>query len=541
MKFKFLLSLCIAGTALSVAAQGYKDGIEYYKADQYANAKELLSRNLNNADTDKAASYYYLGCIERIDGNTTNAMKYFNDGVTANPDYAYNYVGLGALALQNHNSKEATDKFKIAEGKGKKDAGVQIAIARAYYQADPVLYEKEIEKRIEKARKINHTDADIYMFEGDMAADQKDWGKSAGRYEMATSFQPDATEGYVKGSAMYLQLNPKYSIQLLKNLLERNPNSALGQRELADKYYLNGYYKEAAEEYAKYIKNPNHFKQDEDRYSFLLFYDGKYQEGYNYATKLLQQDPTHFTAQRYQFMNAAQIPAMKDQLLPMAENLLAAHSDKNKFAAIDYTLIADEFKNAGRIDDAIAVMEMAIKDMPDNASFNKQLAMIYVDANQISKAADVYTGYLKKTEKPGFNDYVQQATFSFYGGIETKKTDPVASDKYFADAAKYAVLAAKEYPESPRPKKIIGDIAIQKAANDKEAASAAFNPYMEAISIYEAASDKSKYNSDAKVLFNYMGNYYLDQKDIAKAKEYFNKYLEIDPTNSDYRKFVESL
>ncbi len=42
-------------------------------------------------------------------------------------------------------------------------------------------------------------------------------------------------------------------------------------------------------------------------------------------------------------------------------------------------------------------------------------------------------------------------------------------------------------------------------------------------------------------MYNYMGNYYLDQKDVAKAKEFFNKYLIYDPNNEDYRKFVEKL
>ena len=33
----------------------------------------------------------------------------------------------------------------------------------------------------------------------------------------------------------------------------------------------------------------------------------------------------------------------------------------------------------------------------------------------------------------------------------------------------------------------------------------------------------------------------LTGKDVAKAKEYFNKYLELDPNNEAYRKFVEGL
>lgn len=44
MNFKFLLSLLCAG-ALTASAQGYKDGIEYYKADQYANARRSSSEH----------------------------------------------------------------------------------------------------------------------------------------------------------------------------------------------------------------------------------------------------------------------------------------------------------------------------------------------------------------------------------------------------------------------------------------------------------------------------------------------------------------
>ncbi len=42
-------------------------------------------------------------------------------------------------------------------------------------------------------------------------------------------------------------------------------------------------------------------------------------------------------------------------------------------------------------------------------------------------------------------------------------------------------------------------------------------------------------------MYNYMGNYYLEQKDVAGAKQYFSKVLELDPNNEAYRKFVEGL
>lgn len=126
----------------TASAQGYKDGIEYYKADQYANAKTILERTLNDGSTDKAASYYYLGQIELKNGNVSAAKADFDNGVAANPENGLNYVGLGAVALKNSDVKGAKSQFDAAKSKGKKNPDVLVAIARAYYNADPVAYAK---------------------------------------------------------------------------------------------------------------------------------------------------------------------------------------------------------------------------------------------------------------------------------------------------------------------------------------------------------------------------------------------------------------
>ena len=542
MKFKGILTFCLAGVALTATAQTHVEGAEYYNADQFENAKELLLRSLNNPGTDKAVSDYYLGLVSIDENNTAQARKYFQDGIAANPEYAYNYVGLGRLLLKKGDKKGAEESFKQAEKLAKKDAALHVAIARAYDSVDPVLYAKQITNKIEKARKTNANSPEVYIFEGDQLKEQKKFGEAGAKYEMAANTDNNATQAYVKYANLFTMVNPEYAITMLNKLLEVNPQSALGQRELAIAYYNGKDYANAAKEYGKYVQNPSHFKQDENRYAFLLFYGGDYQKGYDYATKLLSEDPGNFTAQRYQFMNAAQIPAMSDKLLPMAEALLAAHRAKpadNKFAAIDYTLIADELSKAKRADEAIAVIEEGIKEMPDNAAFNKDLAMKYVDAGNITGAAKSYEGYLAKVEKPSYNDYVQQATFSFYAAVENKENQPVA-DKFFADTEKYAGLAAEILPDNYKPVKFLGDIAKQKATKET-VESAAVPMYTKAIELLEASQDPSRYKSDAKDMYNYMGNYYLSIKDIPQAKEYFNKYLQYDPNNDAYRKFVEGL
>lgn len=542
MKLKRILTICLAGVALGAAAQTHVEGTEYYKADQMANAKDLLERSLKNPNTDKAVSDYYLGLIALENGDKAGADKYFADGIAQNSNYAYNYVGQGRLALLNGDEKAAKELFKTAEKLAKKDASLEIAIARAYDSVDPALYEKQIAKAVENARRWDLQNPDIYIFEGDQFKEKKEWGNAAAKYEMAANYDKNATAAYVKYANLFTMVNPDYAIKMLKELLTVNPTSALGQRELANAYYNKKDYKNAAVQYGAYVKNPSHFKQDEDRYAFLLFYGGDYKKGYDYATALLQQNPKNFTAQRYQFMNAAQIKEMESQLLPLAEALYAAHKadpKANKMAPIDYTLIADEFSRAKRTDEGIAVLEEAIKDQPENANFNKQLAMMFVDKNNLAGAADAYKGYLAKLEEPGYNDFIQQATFSFYAGVENKN-NPELQKKFFDETKEYVDKAAKILPDNYKPKKFYGDIAKQLA--DKAHVESAAAPYYEeAVALLEASADPSRYTTDAKEMYNYLGNYYLDQKDTAKAKSYFMKYLQYDPNNADYRKFVDSL
>ena len=543
MNYKSLLALVLAGSAFTAMAQTHAEGAEYYEAGQLANAKELLQRNHNNPTTDKAISYYFQGQVALKEEDNAEAKKMFTAGVAANPEYAYNYVGLGQLDLMGNAPKEAEANFKKAESFGKKDAGVQIAIARAYDAVDPVKYSTEIDKRVEKARKMDMKDPAIYIFEGDRLARTKDYGSAGAKYEMALNYDPNATAAYFKYANLFSQVNPEYGINMLQKLLQLNPNSALGQRSLANAYYDQSMFKEAAAEYGKYVNNPNHFQQDEDRYAFLLFYGGDYQKGYDYATALLEQNPGNFSAMRYQFMNAAQIPAMADSMLPMAEALYAAHlkdPKANAFAPIDYILIGQEMKSAKKFDEAKAVLTEGTTKMPNNAGLYKELAMLDVDMSDMPGASEAYDGYLANTANPGFNDNWQGAIFAYYAGVQDKDSDPAASKAFFDKALKFADIAAEQYPGMYRPLKMHGDVALLQGDN-----AASLDYYIKAVDALEAmeaaGQDTSRFASDAKNLYNAVGNAYLDKNDKASAKRYFNGYLKYDPNNADYRKFVDSL
>ena len=539
MNYKSLFALLLSGSAFTAMAQTHAEGMEYYEAGQLDNAKELLVRNHNNSSTDKAISYYYQAMIALDEEKTAEAKNLFTQGVSADAENPYNYIGLGQLDLMNNAPKEAEANFKKAEGLGKKDAAVQIAIARAYDAVNPELYAKEIDKRVEKARKMDMKDPAIYVFEGDRLARTKDYGGAGAKYEMALNYDPNATAAYFKYANLFAQVNPQYGINMLKKLLELNPNSALGQRSLANAYYDQSDYANAVEEYAKYVKNPNHFKQDEDRYALLLFSNGDYQAGYDFATNLLAQNPDNFTAMRFQFMNACQIKSLEDKLLPMAEKLYSLHMkdpEKYRFAPIDYNLISDEMLKAGKKDEAVAVLQDGVNALPNNPNLYKQLAMAYVDLGDMGAASKSFAGFLEHTAKPGYNDLIQASVFAFYAGVQYKD-DPAMRDQYLDLAVQYADKAAELYPEMYRPEKIKGDVAMQKGDTSK-----ALEYYIQSIDKLENFDgDTSRFANDAKNMYNAVGNSYLDKNDKATAKRYFNGYLKYDPDNADYRKFVEGL
>lgn len=545
MKMK-LRNIFLSGMALcsfSLFAQTHVEGMEYYKADQFNNAEELLKRNYENPGTDKALSDYYLGQIAFMRGNAQESKNYFEKGIQTSPNNPYCYIGLGYLALTNGDTKTAEKYFKEAESKDKNNQSVQIEIARAYFDADPVKNKAKYEKRIANAVKKDISNPDIYILRGDILRyealvqrDEKTLGKAAAEYDMAITNDPSSAVAYVKYADMYNESdNPTYAISKLEELVRNNPNSALGQRQLANAYYDNKQYREAVDQYGKYVQNPSHFKSDEDRYALLLFSDNNYKEGYNFATKLYQENPDNFNAQRFQFMNAAYLPEMADQLLPMADALLAKHkaNQSNYLSILDYSLISDQLAKAKRFDEALALLEEAKENYPDRESFYKDEANVYLAMEEYDKTADAYMEYIDHMAEPGYNEFIQGALYDYFAGY-TK------GDKtYYDKATELANKAAEAYPDFYRPYKVLADIQVQQAS-DANASTVAFDNYSKALQLLGENPDP-KYNNDLKGIYRYLGIYYAEKKDKAQAKNYLNKYLELNPSDTQISNYVKSL
>lgn len=539
MKLKYVVALLFAAVAMGLSAQGYKDGVEFYKAQRFNQARTLLERNLNKPGTDKAASYYYLGMIElQIENpNLDNAEKDFQAGIEANPKYAYNYIGQGLVNLYRNDSKAAEAQFKLAEKMAGKDiSSVEVAIARAYYSTDANLYAKEIKKRMEKAYKKNAENPDYYIFLADQATDARKWGEANQNFELAYGYSPMSSEAYVRYSDILKVRNPKESIRVLKVLLENNPQSALGQRELARTYYDNNMYKDAVVQYGKYVNNPNHFDEDEAEYAFLLFYSQDYQKGYDYATKLLSINPDNYSAMRFQLMNAAQIPALADKMPEMAKKLWNAHEQDpvmRPFAPIDYNIVADQFSKAQEYDKAEQVLTEATKQFPNDPRFLQARAFMYLDQEKTQDAAEAYNEYMAKVANPSAADLRTAMILNYAMASQLKDTDAAGAQKFASALNGFLVTAQEIYPEEPSTYFFMGREKILNASA-ANAGSVAVADFTKGIAAFEQIpADRNRaYINNAVTMYNYLAQAAAKAGNTQQARDYYQKVLAISPSDA---------
>ena len=540
MKRKFFFaSLMLMGASLMINAQGYKDGIEYYKVDKLDNAKELLERNLNAASTDKAEAFYYLGQIALHQGKVADAAANFEKGIAANAMNPYNYVGQAAIALKNGGDvKTLLDK---ARKLSKKDAKLEVEIARAFYDANPTTYAKDIEKCIKNARKWNPDDPDSYIFEADTKADKKDWGNAAGIYELAFDKDPNNIEAYVKYADTYFNVVPEMAIGRLEELQAKVPNSALVQRELAEKYYADNLGAKAAEQYGKYIKNPNHFAQDEVRYVQLLFFGEKYQESLDLATSLVNKlNPTDskvFYMKRMQLYNLVQLQKWADAVEAGKVFFANAVPQGSNYEVRDYTDYGQALQNAGMPAEAITAYEKALQINPNNVDLIRFMGDSYADNEDFVKAAEYY----QRLVDSGNNKSNDLFTLSnYYLGIaSTEGIDAATAADALAKSQKYIDEVDKLVPENVQIVNQKAKIAkFREGDTNNGAALAAYN---ELLSILDKKEDKASYARYFKYAYNYLATYYFTKGDKATAKTYYQKWLEYDPENEQLRNYVNSM
>lgn len=543
MKLRTLFSLCLGGLAMTALAQGgYQDGVDYYNADRFDKAKSILEKTINDPSTDKAVSYFYLGCLDMRDGNTQAAKANFDKGIEANPAYGYNYVGLGEIALKAGNKGEAEAQFKTALNTNKKDAALMAAVARAYANVDTELYAKEINKYLALGLKNSkNKEPQIYVLQGDLAK-ATDKGAAAGYYEQAIIYEEEAgsvnPEAYVKYSNLYNKVNSDFAIGKLIELNEKLPTSALAQSELAEKYYDNNQLTRAAEQYGKYMNNPNHFQGDEQRYSGLLYFGKKYPESLEVANQVLAKDPQNIYMQRMVMLNKA---ALEDWTgAEEAAQQLFSHAG-GQFTSNDYTTHGEILAKLDKPQEAVEAYLAAYNLNPEkNVGILAEISEMYNKMEDDAKAVEYMQKYVDNGE-PSLTDYYQLSNRYKNLALTLIETEPEQSKAAAVNGIKYIDMALeKAANKGPLYRNKATLIMIRDGADNTTPE--LVETYKAMIEAYdEDPANLEKYADAYRNAYLRMGSYYMNQGDKDNARLYLGKALELDPENAGLEKLVKDL
>ncbi len=562
MKLRKLMLSLAAMTAMAVGAQnqGFQDGIEYFKVDQLDNAKEILTKTLNDAETNRSLALYYLGAIALEEGDVAAAKAAFDEGIALDPKNGLNFVGLGAIELKNGNNKAAEQNFKAAT-KAQNKAFIRVAIARAYYDVDPVTYQKEFNKYMEQATDKDKKEPAIYIMRGDVLrdraiaageADANAIGEAAAMYNQAIYFSPESPEAYVKYSRVFAQANPQYAIEKLIELNRIAPNSAMAQRELAERYYDNDQWTRAAEQYGKYISNPNSFVKDKERYAVLLYFGEKYDESLAITREILATNPESLQMMRMLFLNLEKKGDFEGAKAA-AENFFASELPEGvKFTANDFATYANILNQLKDFDGEIVARTKAAEANPDKAELLKDLAAACSNAgteaykiDSIAQANVYYRGALDAMNKfmevgdYKTNDFVTLS--SYYQNVASSSPlDSPERIEAITKAMETIDNVIERVPDNYVPRRNKARMSIVK--NGGSPSEESVQLYNDMIQVLDVDPENVTKRKDTYIeAYNMIAKYYIDQKDLDGAIATYEKYLAIDPENQALRDYIEKL
>ena len=540
MKTKlFFAAMLLACGSFALNAQGYKDGIDFYKIGKLDDAKELLERNLNNAETKLTEAYYYLGEIAYHKGDLALAKSYYDKGIQADAKNPFNYVGQGAIELKNGNVKVAENLFKQAEKLSKKNPKLAIAIANAYYYADANAYAKQINKQTANAFKWNPADPDYYIFKGDDLGYKKEWGQAFGQYELAYQNEPNNIESRVKAANVDFFLNPTRAIQGLENLLREVPNNALVQRELAEKYFENNNVAKALEYYGKYYDNPNHFAKDEVRYAQLLWMNKENDKAIDVCNKLINSDESldnKFFANRLKLYSEYGKEDWEAAIETGKKFFAFPEKFNTYYLSSDYTYFASALAKLNRSDEAVTEFEKAMQLFPEDKSIRNQLINIYNNNKEFAKGAELRQRIVDSGNYT-IDDIYNLA--NAYVRVAENTTDEAVKKDALTRAKKAADEVIEKQPDDVSNYYLNSRIMLLSEATEFDGT--ALDSYQKLEKAVDAHKDNKNANYYYQMCYRYMANYYLKQGQNDKSKEYFTKWLQLDPNNEQLRKYVEGL
>ena len=552
-KFK-IFSLALVASATVAKAQDIKEAKKAIDAEQFQKAKSLLKTIIKAKPSDGEANFV-LGNIYLNQSIVDSAKIYYANGLQASDKKNLNYIALGQIDLDAKNAAAAQANFGLAtKDMKRKDVDEFIYIGRAYINSTSPDYPGAI-AILKRALVLEPQNATALLTIGDAYYGSNNQNDAYKAYRDAFTADPTLLRAkmqlgvLLKGAKSYEE-----AIKSFNEVIAINPNYGPVYRELAETYYKWGRNKtstakvnmqNAITNYEKYLSLTDYSLDSKMRHADFLILVKDYKTLETVANKMIAEDKVNPRIYRY-LGYAAYENGNVDVAIKSIEDFMKVPS--NKVIGRDYLYLglskikkgtnAEGVVDQAAFDAGIVDIKKAIELEPlvveELADFGKAL----FGKKQYIQAASIFElGAGNAESKNYLDDLVYYGISVYYGnaGKTAETRDTAALQK--ADATFDKVLTASPtYDEAYLYKGRINSLM------DKD--DLIIKNYTEYVTKTTAkgAEELAKPATVKKVVesYNAIGAAYANT-DKAKALEFFNKTLVLDPANSYAAQSVKAL
>nr|WP_315153294.1 tetratricopeptide repeat protein [uncultured Flavobacterium sp.] len=540
-----VLSIALLAFVATGRAQDLNQAKKAIDAEQFESAKKMLKSIIQEKPANGTAAFY-LGNVYLLQNNADSAKIYYQKGLAGSEGAKLNNIGLGLIDLDNGNAVAAEEKFALAtKDLRKKDIEEYIFIGRAYTFSTNPDYKKALEY-LNKAKLINPQDAQLNLALGNAYHGDKNQNEAYSAYRNAYSADNTLIRAkmqlgvLLKGAKAYTE-----AVKAYDEVIAINANYGPVYRELAETYYLWGrnepskyrvYIDKALVNYEKYLSLTDYSVHSRMRRADFLVLAGEYKALEAEANKMIELDKVNPRIMRYLGISAYQ-NGNYDVAIKSLESFIS--NGNNKLIAFDYQVLGfSKIKKAVGEDGKnldVALFDNGILDVKKSAEMDANgLAVNISDIGKklyelklFKQAATIYEIAVANKESKNYtldNFYLGNSLY-FDNTRKDVKPDPIALQR--ADLAYGAVIEA-----SPKTQ----DAYLYRARTNSllendEMTIKYYNDYVSIVT-EKGPEELAKPATVKKLIesYNTAGASYANT-DKAKAIEYFNKTLVIDPAN----------
>ncbi len=540
-----VLSIALLAVVATGRAQDLNQAKKAIDAEQFESAKKMLKSIIQEKPANGTAAFY-LGNVYLLQNNADSAKIYYQKGLAGSEGAKLNNIGLGLIDLDNGNAVAAEEKFALAtKDLRKKDIEEYIFIGRAYTFSTNPDYKKALEY-LNKSKLINPQDAQLNLALGNAYHGDKNQNEAYSAYRNAYSADNTLIRAkmqlgvLLKGAKAYTE-----AVKAYDEVIAINANYGPVYRELAETYYLWGrnepskyrvYIDKALVNYEKYLSLTDYSVHSRMRRADFLVLAGEYKALEAEANKMIELDKVNPRIMRYLGISAYQ-NGNYDVAIKSLESFIS--NGTNKLIAFDYQVlgfskikkaVGEDGKNldTALFDNGILDVKKAAEMDPNGLATNiSDIGKILYELKLFKPASTIFEIAVANKESKNYvldNFYLGNSLY-FDNTRNDIKPDPIALQR--ADLAYGAVIEA-----SPKTQ----DAYLYRARTNSllendEMTIKYYNDYVSIVT-EKGPEELAKPATVKKLIesYNTAGASYANT-DKAKAIEYFNKALVIDPAN----------